>query len=40
VQGFLLGQPQFRATLSRLRKKSRFWKNGHETGSQREPRSN
>ena len=28
------------ANLSRLRKKSRFWKNGHETGSQREPRSN
>jgi len=26
--------------LSRLRKKSRFWRNGHETGSQREPRSN
>jgi len=26
--------------LNRLRKKSRFWKNGHETGSQREPRSN
>ena len=25
---------------SRLRKKSRFWKNGHETGSQPEPRSN
>jgi len=25
---------------SRLRKKSRFWKNGHETGSQREPRFN
>jgi hypothetical protein len=25
---------------NRLRKKSRFWKNGHETGSQREPRSN
>jgi len=27
-------------TLNRLRKKSRFWKNGHETGSQREPRFN
>jgi putative dehydrogenase len=27
-------------TPSRLRKKSRFWKNGHETGSQREPRYN
>jgi hypothetical protein len=26
--------------LNRLRKKSRFWKNGHETGSQPEPRSN
>ena len=26
--------------FNRLRKKSRFWKNGHETGSQREPRSN
>ena len=26
--------------ISRLRKKSRFWKNGHETGSQRELRSN
>jgi predicted TIM-barrel fold metal-dependent hydrolase len=25
---------------NRLRKKSRFWKNGHETGSQREPWSN
>jgi len=29
-----------RQPTNRLRKKSRFWKNGHETGSQREPRFN
>ena len=43
VHGALAGlgrAPPAQEPLSRLRKKSRFWKNGHETGSQWEPRSN
>jgi hypothetical protein len=33
-------RPRQAAVSSRLRKKSAFWKNGHETGSQWEFRSN